>query len=301
MSELRQLKAFVAVADHGSFHAAADALGSSATAVSRAVKDLEHTLGARLFNRNTRRVALTPAGQRYAARCRKILHELADARAEIKAEARELGGTLRLAAPVSFGLYQLEPLLTQFAQQHPRLEIDLQLHEARIDLISSGFDVVIIGAHDNFDAAIPARKLCTAQVELYAAPSYIASRGAPTHPEDSHQLDLIDIDHAISRGPWKIHGPDGWLDVAPLRRSRYSTNHAEVALRMARHGLGIAPLPDFMVQEAVADGALVRVLNDWTLQSLVYYAALPAQRLLEPKVTALLDHLSHSLNARNTK
>ncbi|WLD59129.1 LysR substrate-binding domain-containing protein [Salinispirillum sp. LH 10-3-1] len=292
MSELRQLKAFIAVADHGSFHAAADASGSSATAVSRAVKDLEHELGARLFNRNTRRVALTPAGERYALRCRKILLDLADARAEIKAEARELGGTLRIAAPVSFGLYQLEPLLIQFAQQHPQLEIDLQLHEARLDLIGSGFDVIIIGAQDDYNAAIPARKLCTSKVVLCAAPSYLAQHGAPSHPEDRHRLDLIDIDHAISRAPWKIHGPDGWMDVAPLRRARYSTNHAEIALRMAKNGLGIAPLPDFMVQDAIAQGELVRVLNEWTLQSLVYYAALPAQHLLEPKVTALLDHLS---------
>lgn len=301
MSELRQIRAFVEVAQRGSFTAAAEVLATSATSVSRAIKDLEHDLGCRLLNRSTRKVALTPAGYRYAERCRHVLTELAEARSEVRARQEGLNGKLRIASPTSFGLHRLEPVLTSFARQNPAIELELNLQETPPDLITGGYDVVILGARAGFNAAIPARKLCTVEVILSAAPSYIARQGAPLHPSDTHHFDLIDIDHAISQGRWQLQGPDGLIDVAPLRQARYSTNHADVALRMALQGLGIAPLPDFMVARHLAQGSLIRVLEAWSLQRLNIYAALPAQQLVEPKVTALLDYLSDAFSARSSK
>lgn len=298
MSELRQIRAFVEVAQRGSFTAAAEALATSATSVSRAIKDLEHDLGCRLLNRSTRKVALTSAGQGYAERCRRVLAELDEARSELKSGQEGVHGKLRISSPVSFALHRLEPVLTSFARSHPAIELELNLHETPPDLISGGYDVVIIGARAGFNAAIPARKLCTVEVILSAAPSYIARQGAPKHPADTHHYDLIDIDHSISQGRWQLQGPDGLIDVAPLRQARYSTNHADVALHMALQGLGIAPLPDFMVARHLAQGSLIRVLDEWSLQRLDIYAALPAQQLQEPKVTALMDYLGHAFASR---
>lgn len=292
VSELRRMKVFIEVAERGSFSAAAISLDASVSAVSRAVNELEDELGVRLLNRNTRKVATTAAGRRYAQLCRQIMDDLSLAKAQIRTQATELVGLVRLSAPLAFGQYALQPVLMDFLQAHPGLELELNVADRPPDLIESGFDLVIMAAKAGFDAAIPARLLMSCQVILCAAPSYVERFGLPQAPEDLASHELLDLSHDLAQGGWWLYGQGRSVDVAAWRQSRFRTNQLSMALLLAEQGMGLVPVPDYVARPSIAAGKLVHLLPEWGFKPLQYYAAIPSRRLLEPRVQALLDHLS---------
>ncbi len=292
MSELRWMKTFILVAERGSFSAAAEPLQSSVSAVSRAVQELEEELGVRLLNRSTRKVALTDAGRRYLELSKRILDDLSLAKAQIRTQAGQLAGLLRLSAPVSFAQYYLQPMLLDFMASHPQLDLDLDLALRPPDLVESGFDIIVFAARAGFDAAIYARFLGSSPVLLLAAPSYLKARTELRHPEQLREHQLIDLNHELAEGGWLLRCGDEVIEGRSLYKGRWHTNSLQFAISLAINGQGIVAAPAYAVSAHLQSKELVQVLNHWTLPSLDYYAAVPSRRLMEPRVQVLLDSLS---------
>ena len=282
------------VAEEGSYAGAARVLGVSVATVSRAVTRLEERLGGRVFNRSSRRLALTDLGRGLAERGARLLEEAEAAEGAARELARRPRGTVRLAAPMSFGLGWLAPLLPDFLAQQPEIRIDLHLSDAAADLIGEGFDAALRIAVLE-DSALVARRLCPMGRRLVAAPAYLARHGRPQHPGElpAHAC----LAYALrARGEvWRLTGPGGEraaiTPTGPLR----ATN-AEALLPVLLAGMGIAELPDFLAGEHLAAGRLEPVLPDWHSAAGGLYFVTPTTRNRPAKVEALAGFLAARLS-----
>ncbi len=181
---------FAAVVEHRSFTDAAKALSVSKATVSKAVTRLEQHLDTSLFSRTSRRLALTESGKRLAEHAARILSEGQAAEEAARDETAELSGTVRLGAPMTFGLLRVAPLVAEFTKQNPQVDIDLHLSDARIDLVEMGLDATIRIA-DMPDSSLRARRLADVKLHVVASPAYLAERGRPTHPSDLGSHDCL--------------------------------------------------------------------------------------------------------------
>ena len=289
MSRFQQLEALVAVVEGGSISAAADRLGLAKSGVSRRLADLEKRLGVQLVRRTTRRLDLTDAGRAFYARSLRILEELDDAEQSLAGEDAALSGTLRVATPLSFGIDHLSPAISEFMTEHPGIRIELDLDDARVDLLARGIDVAIRIARLE-DSTLAARRLTSVRLVLTASPGYLERHGTPTHPDDL-------LDHACLRyanpavGPWPWVGPDGTRGSVPVD-GPLTTNNGECLREAAIAGHGITMEPNFIVHEAIRDGRLVRVLRDYAWPELNAWAVWPSTRLLPRRVRTFVDFLA---------
>ncbi|MEK9966900.1 MAG: LysR family transcriptional regulator, partial [Rhodospirillaceae bacterium] len=180
----RSLEMFDAVAETGSFRAAAERLAVSPSAVSKAISELETRLGARLIARTTRSLALTEAGTAYHASVASALATLDEGAETVNAVTAAPRGVLRLAMPVTFGHMYIAPLLPKFATKYPDVRLDVTASDAFVDVVGEGFDVVIRGAGALPDSTLVARKIMETPTVVCASPSYIETHGAPAHPDE---------------------------------------------------------------------------------------------------------------------
>lgn len=289
MSRLEQLEAFVAVVESGSISAASQRLGIAKSGVSRRLAELERRLGAQLVRRTTRRLDLTEEGRNFYGRSQRILEELDDAEQALASGERGLTGTLRVAAPLSFGIDHLSPAVSEFLGEHPHLTIELELDDARIDLIERGCDLAIRIA-DLADSSLAARRLTPVRLLLTASPAYLARCGTPAHPDDLRR-------HACLRytnpgyTTWNWTGPDGTNGSVAVS-GPLSTNNGECLREAAIAGHGITLEPNFIVHEALRDGRLVRVLPDYAWPEMHAWAVWPSTRLLSRRVRTFVDFLA---------
>lgn len=286
MDIVDELRAFVATAQTGSFTAAGDQLGLSNRLASKYVAALESRLGARLFQRTTRRVGLTPAGQDLLARAPAVLDDLDALLAEVSETRRGLTGTLRVAAPVTFGELYLAGMLARFAAGHPALTLDLRLSDRHEDLAREGIDLAFrMGEPDLL--SLKARRLGTFRAVAVASPAYLSRHGAPGSLEDlaGHSCILDTNRRAARRWRFFQDGTPRFVDVG----GRLQVNSARAAAELAAAGHGIAYTPRFAVCTALASGALVPVLPGYDGDSGPLNAVYLEGRTLPRKVRALID------------
>jgi DNA-binding transcriptional LysR family regulator len=287
-TETHELVAFHAVVKHSSFAKAAEELSLSPSGVSRIVTRLEERLGVRLVQRTTRSLSLTEAGTAFYARASQILADLMDAEAEVQKATALPRGNLRMTASVSFGRHYISPLLEEILERFHELSIDLTLTNRFVDIIDEGIDLAIrIGSLS--DSRLIARRLCSNQRVLVAAPSYLERRGTPSTPEDLSQHDCIIYTGFARAREWKLIGPDGPVSVAV--DGRVATNNFEVLGDAVRNGLGITVGPTMSVHNELESGALVRVLDQYEFESSAIFAVYPSARQLSTKVRAVVDFL----------
>jgi DNA-binding transcriptional LysR family regulator len=296
LPDLEGLAIFAKVAEARSFAGAAAELSLSKATVSKAVGRLEQRLGARLFNRTSRRLALTDLGRQLAQRASALVAEAEAVEADAQAQSATPRGLVRLAAPMSFGLRKVAPILPAFLALHPDLSIDLHLSDALVDVIGEGFDVALrIGSLP--DSSLRARRLCPVRRLVVGAPSYFDRRGWPTHP--AHLADHACLGYAYLATPdvWRFFNPSGEeasiRPAGPLR-----ANNADGLMPALLAGLGVAVQPDFVVAESLADGTLVAVMNDWSLQDSSLHLVTPPGGPRPARVEALVDFLARSLSGR---
>ncbi|WP_172331406.1 LysR family transcriptional regulator [Mangrovicoccus sp. HB161399] len=280
------LKAFVATAQSGSFTAAADRLGMSNRLTSKYVAELETRLGVRLLQRTTRKVGITPAGERLLARAPALLDELDALIGEVTEDTRGFSGVIRVSAPVTFGEIFVRDLLGRFCTEHPDLVVDLRLDDAHVDLASDGIDLAFrIGQPDV--AALTARRLGQIGSRLVAAPAYLDSHGMPTHPRDlaAHRC-IVDTNR---RAPdrWVLRGADG--EHAIHVAGHIFANSARVVRDLAVSGHGIAFLPDFVLPGTLDAGELVPLLDGYEGEEIPVSAVWLEGRSLPRKVRALVE------------
>ena len=285
------MQVFVKVAGLGSFSAAARALGMSAAMATKHVDALEDRLGARLFFRSTRKLTLTEAGQRHLAAVERILAEIEEAEAAAAADVVEPRGTLRLNAPLSFGLRQVMPALADFAQAYPGLTIDIALTDRFVDLIDEGWDIAIrLGTLR--DSSLIARALAPIRVALCAAPAYLAAHGTPQTVADlaDHNCLGYTLPVPAQAGRW-IFGADGSISV-PVKGNLIA-NNGDALRAAAVAGQGLIYQPTFILADDIRAGRLVPLTLDLPMPHVgAAHAVYPGGRQPQAKVRALIDFLA---------
>lgn len=281
-----QLRAFVATAQSGSFTAAAEQLGTSNRLTSKYVAELESRLNARLFQRTTRKVGLTPAGETLLARAPLLLDDLDDLLAEVSEGTRGLSGTLRVSAPVTFGDIYVAGMLARFAESHPDLSIDLRLNDRFVDLAAEGIDVAFRLGH--FDlASLKVRQLGRFRSMLVATPDYISRHGAPSAPDELvRHACIVDSNR---RNPRRWTFTRSGKDFVARVDGRFNVNSATAAAALAARGLGLAYVPYFAIQNEIASGRLVALMEGFEGESNPVGAVYLEGRTLPRKVRAVID------------
>ncbi|KTT74754.1 LysR family transcriptional regulator [Sphingomonas endophytica] len=291
LPDLEAWAIFAAVAEQRSFSGAADAIGLSKATVSKAVSRLETHLGVSLFHRTSRRLALTEAGRPLADHAARIVAEAHAAEEAARVGASVPSGRVRLAAPMSFGVKNVAPIVADFLVAHPQVEIELHLSDARVDIVAEGFDVALRIA-DLPDSSLRARRLCSVTTHLVAAPAYLARHGIPTHPAQLGEHRLLGYTNVT--GPWRFRGRDG-AEVSVRAQGPLAANSGEALVPALEAGLGVARLPGFIVGESLAAGRLVAILHDWTPAPIGLHLLTPPSALRPARVDALITFLTERL------
>jgi DNA-binding transcriptional LysR family regulator len=282
------LKAFVTVVETGGFNRAADQLEASAAAVSRRVSGLEVALGVKLLHRTTRQIDLTEAGRQFYADVVNIIESLEQAEEKIQTGRETIKGNLRIAAPLSFGVGRIAPILPDFMKRHPELKVHLQLEDHFTDLVAQGIDVAIrIGSLK--DSTLVATRLASIPLIFCASPGYLAKHGEPEEPEDLSAHACLHYSLLSTRENWTFSTGDVAPDVeiaGPL-----STNNGDVLKEAAIQGLGITTIPTFIVEDALEDGRLKAILTGYSPEPFGLYAVRPSRHFTPARVRALIDYL----------
>ncbi len=298
LTELRSyLDAFIASADEGSFSAAARHLGLTPAAVSKSVAQLETRLGVRLFQRSTRKLALTTDGERLYGQVRLPWRDISDALTDLRQGAGKPAGTLKVALAHTVGREYLVPLLGEFVRRYPDVVPDLHFDNRQVDIVAEGFDVAIGGGIELTDALI-ARELSRLRIVLVASPAYLKANRAPKHPQDlARHHGLVRRSLATGRlVPWALKNNEGQELVASVRPVMV-LDDPEAMARAASTGMGIAMLPLPHALPLLESGALVRVLRDWYAESRplsIYYTS---RKLVPAKVRVFVDYILQEFHA----
>ena len=291
MNPFEDMRIFCQVMDSGSFTAAADQLGLSKQFISRRLMQLEERLGVRLLNRSTRRLDVTPLGQSYYESALRLLSEVEQVEQGITGQNSEPRGTLRLSAPLSFALAHLGCLLPQFLQRYPEVSVEVDLSDRPVDLISEGYDLVLrIGVLE--DSSLIARRIATIERVYCASPDYLARQGTPQKPEDLKHHECLPYGHG-RQVQWRFQVKGKPLNVPVVGRMR--ANNGELLKDVAVARLGVTYLPTFIVGDALQDGRLVRVLEDFEPAPLTLSAVYPQHRQASRPVQALIAFLRERL------
>jgi DNA-binding transcriptional LysR family regulator len=295
LPDLEGLAIFAKVVETRSFAAAAAELKLSKATVSKAVSRVETKLQTRLFNRTSRRIALTDAGRQLSARAAHILAEGEAAEDEALARSTTVRGLVRLAAPVSFGVLHLAPLLPEFLAAYPEVSIDLHLSDAMVDMIGEGFDAAVRIAVLP-DSSLLARRLCGMPRYLVGSPRYLSRHGRPRHPLHLAEHVCIPYGHTAMPDTWRFTHKNGKsATVRPSGPLRVNNGDAMMPALIAGTGLGI--LPEFIVADALADGRLERLLPEWSLPSGSVHWVTPPGGQRPRRVEVLGDFLTASLTS----
>ena len=295
MDRLHSMRVFCRVIDAGSFAAAAREMNLSPAVVTRLVADLEEHLGARLINRTTRRLALTDTGEAYLERVRQIMTEVEEAEALASVATSEPRGHLRVLSPPAFAVHQIAKHLPKFHAQYPLVTLELSA-PGPVDSVDENFDVTIITVRRPLaDGDFVARRLARSEVIACASPEYLDRRGRPKHPSEliHHEAMIPSFLRELTfhTGHFGDDDPAGESVTLVPPRSALSTTHTDTLYAAALAGLGITGLPSFVLEDALLEHALERVLPHWHLLTTTIYAAMPTRKYVPARTRAFVDFL----------
>jgi DNA-binding transcriptional LysR family regulator len=293
---LKGIEAFVTSADAGSFTAAAERLSLTNSAVSKSVARLEARLAVRLFDRTTRKLALTDAGAAFYQTCVRVLADLAEAESVLAAERTEPVGRLRLDAPAAFGRMRVWPLLLQFIGHHPNLRPYVSFTDRFVDLIDEGIDLAVrIGGPEHWPAALGHRYLGRERLIFCASPAYLAHRGKPASSDELAGHAAILYGRADgSTSPWLIAHAGGTVERQTMQ-GHIVVGSGEAQVAAVQAGCGIAQLATWLVEEKLASGELIAILPELTTDGLPLNLVWPVGRQLQPKVATVVAWLADGL------
>ena len=288
MNRLEELEAFVAVVDYRGFGNAGEKLGVAKSMVSRRVSELEKRLGVQLLQRTTRRQSLTEAGHEFHQRALQILADLNEAEQVVADKQCQVAGKIRLALPLGLGVSQLAEPISQFMADNPEIEFDIDLNDRQIDLIEENIDLAIrVG--DMEDSSLIARKLASVHFAICASPEYLARFGEPQHPAELSEREVLVYSNVAVGRQW-YYQEDG-KRISPRMKYRLSANNGEFLAAVARRGQGIISGPLVYLQDLIARGELVPILDNFSKQVTGMYAVYPPGRLISQRVRVFSDTL----------
>ncbi|QRM57621.1 LysR family transcriptional regulator [Sinorhizobium sp. BG8] len=287
MNDLNGIRIFLAVAQQRSFVAAARQLSMTAPTVTRAVGALEEQLGVQLLLRTTRQVSLTSAGAVYAARIEPLVRQFDQVAEEVREQHSDAVGLIRINAPLSLGQHLLPDVLTGFRVEFPGMSVSLSLTDRFIDIVSEDFDLAIRVSEPPRDKSTIWRKICRVRRILVASPGYLATFGTPRTPEDLDGHTCLAYDEEAISETWEL------TSAGRTRKARagklLAANNGEIIARLAENGEGIALLPHFIVEDALAAGRLEQILPDWKPPELWLTLYYPPYDRLPMRLTKFSD------------
>jgi len=296
MDRIECMRAFVATVGANGFAAAARALDVPRSKISKQIQALEEAIGVQLLQRTTRSLHLTEAGAEYYDACRDVIASLDEAEQRARTGMGEIRGVLRVNAPMSFGLSRLGPLIPRFNELHPNVELQVVLSDQQVDPVKGGFDVTIRIASLP-DSSMIARSLAPAPRIMVASPGYLAREGTPQTPKDLAHHKCLSYGYLQSGASLQLCNGKETQRVTvsgPLH-----ANNGDILAQAAVAGMGIALLPNFIVERAVADGRLVPVLCDWEAPAITVNAVYPSARRVPMKTRAFIDFLVAELSVES--
>ncbi|ELH0897151.1 LysR family transcriptional regulator [Vibrio fluvialis] len=299
---LPDLATFILVVNEGSFTAAAHKLGVTPSALSKLITRLELALSVKLFERTTRKLIITQAGQKVYDQCLVMVNAAQQAVELSGSDHTEPSGALTVAAPEAFLNSVLQPFVVPFLKKYPQIQLKLRAADGEIDLFKHNIDVAF-KLTDNPDENLVLRELCKTNLVLCASPDYLEERGVPTHPTQLTEHDCLYLAETDKDHLWDFLKDDEFHTVSVS--GRYAVNHSQMRLNGVKNGLGIGIFHDFVVQDALAEGKVVQLLKDWTIKS-NYHGAIAMQyaqtKYMPARLRVFIDyvmkHLSPKLNEK---
>jgi DNA-binding transcriptional LysR family regulator len=289
MGQFEDMALFVRIVDAGGISKAADQLNLAKSAVSKRLADLEKRLAMQLLNRTTRKSHLTEAGSRYYQRAKMILEEVDELNESTRGEQVRIDGTLKLAAPLSFGLLHLAPLIDEFTRAHPELDVQVDFSDRQVDLIQEGYELALrIG--QLHDSSLQARRITPIKHLLCASAGYINEHGQPASPREliHHQYLHYGMSNEAklplrdANGAW--HNTDLIAHIA--------ANNGDFLKAMVLKNRGITVLPTFLIYQELQRGEIVQVMPDFSAAPMQAYAVYPQNRFLSQRCRLFIDFIA---------
>ena len=302
MGQLEEMRVFVEIARAESITGAAHRLEMAPSAVSRRLKDLENRLGVQLLTRTTRQVNLTEIGRTFLAHSNRILEEVAEAENEVVSQNDRLTGTMRVTAPISWGLQTLPQMVANFMKQHEDLKIEIDLSDGFVDLVESGIDIAVrIGELP--DSSLIARRLADIGMHAVVSPDFQSQHGPIESPKDLEKLPGLLYQGSSKPDVWsweKIAKPSDGSEKKKLSGRvsmpmRMKSNNGDMLAEAAACGLGVVLLPDFLCREKMDAGKLVPILTDYRWGNFSVFAVYPPTRHLATRTRTFIDYLAENL------
>lgn len=293
MDTLANLKAFVATADAGSFSGAARQLGLVPSVISKRIDQLEWRIRAPLFIRSTRKLTLTDVGERYLRTVRDVVGQVDGALAGMARATGGLEGHIRVKVPTTLAVLYLSDILTGFLRGQPGISMEIVMADRSVNPVEEGFDIAV-GARPELYGGVQDRPLCLLKRSLCAAPDYLARRGTPGHPRELLEHDCLVFTTSGSR--WEFQSEQGLIGIEV--RAKLQTNNGAAIRQAAIAGDGIAVMGDYLADEALRCGQLVKILEPFAIPAVWLKALVPLTRIELPRIRMLLDWLEQHLQPR---
>ncbi len=294
---LPDLASFILIVDEGSFTAAAKQLSVTPSALSKLVTRLEASLSVKLFERTTRKLLITRAGQQVYDQAIVMVNAAKQAVEISTSQHQEMSGALTVAAPEAFLNSVLQPHVVPFLQKYPHIQLKLRVADGEIDLIRDGIDVAF-KLTDKPDENLVLKEVNKTNLVLCASPKYIQQRGMPTHPTQLLEHDCLYLAENDSDHIWDFFKDDEFHSVAV--NGRYAVNHSQMRLTGVKNALGIGIFHDFVIADAIAQHQVVAVLSDWTIKS-NYHGAIamqfPQTKYMPARLRGFIDYMSEQLGS----
>lgn len=285
---------FTQVVKAESFTRAAELTGHSTSYISKEINKLEERLGARLLHRTTRSLSLTPEGELYFQQCMAIVEDAEQTENAISGRQGEPHGLLRVSCPMSYGLSNLRPVLAMFKERYPKIQLDLDLNDRKVDLISDGFDVVIRATTQLEDSSLISRKITTSDALILASPGYLKKHGVPQHPYDLDRHKVISYSNLKQPNVWDFNDHQGKRFQVHLD-SHVLTNNSSMTIALGVADQGIFRLPCFALDDELETGKLVEIFEDWPKPSVGIYMVYPSRKHMSAKVRSFIDFVMQEL------
>ncbi|MDE1263539.1 LysR family transcriptional regulator [Vibrio aestuarianus] len=299
---LPDLATFILVVNEASFTAAAQKLGVTPSALSKLITRLEAALSVKLFERTTRKLIITQAGKRVYDQSLVMVNAAQQAVELSTSDHTEPAGSLTVAAPEAFLNSVLQPLVVPFLTRYPEIQLKLRAADGEIDLFKHNIDVAF-KLTDKPDENLVLREIGKTNLVLCASPDYIDLRGTPTHPTELNEHDCLYLAETERDHIWNFLKDDEFHTIAVS--GRYAVNHSQMRLNAVKSGLGIGIFHDFVIQEALIEGKVVQLLEDWTIKS-NYHGAIAMQyaqtKYMPARLRVFIDYVAeHLITKLNTK
>lgn len=289
MDPTTEMEVFVRSVEERGFSAAARELDMTPSAVSKQIRRLEDRLGVRLFNRTTRRISLTEAGELYYQHCSRILAEITAAEEEVSALQGSVRGRLRISATAAFGRVVVVPRMKEFLARYPDLTLEIELTDRAVEVVQEGLDAVIQLSEQVDDPSLVSRRLAINERIVCASPEYLERHGVPQNPQALRRHNCLAM-YSVSRfNEWEFSDANGSRVVNVNGNFHAST--ADALYEAALAGIGVARLSTWLVADDIRSGRLVHILPEYTHTSSAYYVLYPQGHHLSPKVRAFVDFL----------